>query len=539
MRTTLSYHHISILIDFVSDFICEFLLLLLCLQIYNARVFGIKIVRTCDKQRRKLMKRLVLVLLCFMMISPVHFVSAQTQSANSRLAEIEKLVTAAQSQMVNVYSPETFEELEKELKEAKSDLIKGKSEKDIHEKLDKTSRLLKTAVENSKQVEKQLPELLIARDDAIIAKAPEYAVELFEEGEKAFQKAVREIEDQDLNDAVKEGKKGEDYFRQAELKAIKATIIGQTRDLIKQAENIKADEYAPKTFQKAQALLADAEKTLETDRRAQATAREKAEQASYQAEHSIYLSKNIQEWRRKDENWERIVLQSESQIQSLGDLFDFELKFDEGLSTPVKNLASAIQSLQENNKSMSMELDVLNGQLSKTRKELSQISSELDKTKSEEQQLKAKLDAEKRREAKFHRIETLFNNQEALVLREGTRIILRLVGLSFSSGKSDIEAQYFGLLTKIQRAIREFPYAQITIEGHTDALGHDTANMQLSTRRAESVRTYLMANMNLEPDQVVSVGYGESKPIASNDTESGRAQNRRIDLILDIGDLTY
>lgn len=479
---------------------------------------------------------MIFVLSIFCTIGTVY---SQSRTANSRLAEVEKLVTTAQSQMVNVYSPETFKDLEKELKEARSDLLKGKSESDVHEKLDKVSNLLKTALENTQQVKKQLPELLQARSDAIISQAPEYAVELFDDGEESFQKAVREIEDQDINDALKEGKKGEDYFRRAELKAIKATIIGKTRDLIEQAENIKADEYAPVTFEKAQAALTDAEKTLETDRSAQASAREKAEHASYQAQHSIYLSKNIQEWRREDENWERIILDAESQVQSLGDLFDFELEFDQGLEMPVNNLVSAIKSMQENNRSMSEELDQLNRQLTETRKELAQISSELSKSKSEEQQLKAKLEAEERREAKFHRVETLFNNQEALVLREGTRIILRLVGLSFASGKSDIEAQYFGLLTKIQRAIREFPYAQITIEGHTDALGHDTANMQLSTQRAEAVRTYLMANMNLEPDQVVSVGYGESKPIASNDTNAGRAQNRRIDLILDIGELTY
>jgi OmpA-OmpF porin, OOP family len=485
------------------------------------------------------MKRIAFTMAFLTVCIIAGFANAQTQSANTRLIETEKMVTAAQSQMVNAYSPETFEELEKELKEAKSDLIKGKSEKDIQEKLSKVSSLLRTALENTQQVKKQLPDLLQAREDAIIAEAPEYAIELFNDGEKAFQKAVREIEDRDINEAIKEGKKGEDHFRRSELKAIKATIIGKTRDLIKQAENIKADKYAPVTFTKAQDLLADAEKTLETDRGAQATARKKAEQASYQAQHSIYLSKNIQEWRREDENWERIILESESQIQSLGDLYGFVLKFDQGLSMPVNNLVSAIKSLQENNRSMSEELDLLNSQLNQTRKDLAQITSELDKSKSEEQQLKAKLEAEERREAKFHRIETLFNEKEALVLREGTRIILRLVGLSFSSGKSDIEAQYFGLLTKIQRAIREFPYAQITIEGHTDALGHETANMQLSTRRAEAVRTYLMANMNLEPEQVVAVGFGENKPIASNDTKTGRAQNRRIDLFLDIDDLTY
>ena len=469
----------------------------------------------------------------------VGIVTSQSRTANSRLAEVEKLVTTAQSQEVNLYSPKTFKELEKELQEARSDLLKGESEQKVHEKLNKVNQLLKTALENTQEVKKQLPDLLQARENAVVAEAPEYALELFEKGEEAFQKAMREIEDRDINDAIKEGKKGEDYFQQAELKAIKATIIGKTRDLIQQARNVKADEYAPRTFTKAESLLTKAETTLESDRQAQAAARETAEQASYQAMHSIYLAKNIREWRREDENWERVVLRAEEQIKTLGDLFEFELKFDNGLEPPVENLAAAIVSLEENNRSMAQELETLNDELEETRKELAELSGELDKSRSEEQQLKAKLEAEKRREQKFQRIELLFNRQEAVVLREGTRIILRLVGLSFPSGKADIEAQYFPLLTKIQRAIREFPDAHVTIEGHTDSYGHEIANMQLSTRRAEAVQTYLLANMNLMPDQVIAVGYGENKPIASNETTAGRAMNRRIDLILDIGELTY
>ena len=69
---------------------------------------------------------------------------------------------------------------------------------------------------------------------------------------------------------------------------------------------------------------------------------------------------------------------------------------------------------------------------------------------------------------------------------------------------------------------------RLSVEGHTDAIGGELANMKLSQARAESVRTYL-AGKGVEPDRLEAVGYGTTKPIASNKTEKGRSQNRRTE----------
>ncbi len=126
----------------------------------------------------------------------------------------------------------------------------------------------------------------------------------------------------------------------------------------------------------------------------------------------------------------------------------------------------------------------------------------------------------------------MFERDQARVLREGNDIIIRMTGLSFGVGKSEIEPRYFGLLTTVQRAIREFPGSRVTIEGHTDSFGGDDQNLQLSQRRADAVRQYLLANSSLDPAMVESVGYGETRPVASNDTVEGRARNRRIEVII-------
>ena len=73
-----------------------------------------------------------------------------------------------------------------------------------------------------------------------------------------------------------------------------------------------------------------------------------------------------------------------------------------------------------------------------------------------------------------------------------------------------------------------YPDCGITIEGHTDSFGGDQFNHTLSTKRAEAVREYFLATAGIAAERVVSVGYGETKPIASNETKEGR----RIDVLM-------
>ncbi len=128
-------------------------------------------------------------------------------------------------------------------------------------------------------------------------------------------------------------------------------------------------------------------------------------------------------------------------------------------------------------------------------------------------------------------ISSMFTREEGNVLRDGDNIVIRLYGLSFPVGKNTIEAEYYSLLTKVQDAIKRFPKCSVTIEGHTDSQGSDELNQTLSESRAKAVAEYLMANMGVELP-INHHGYGESRPVASNDTPEGRARNRRIDVVI-------
>ena len=112
-------------------------------------------------------------------------------------------------------------------------------------------------------------------------------------------------------------------------------------------------------------------------------------------------------------------------------------------------------------------------------------------------------------------------------------MVIRLVGLTFQSGQDVVRPTYRPLLEKVRRAADVFPRSQLTIEGHTDSYGGDENNLALSRRRAEAVSAFLTTELSVPAFRISSVGYGETQPIANNDTEQGRARNRRIDVIIE------
>ena len=88
------------------------------------------------------------------------------------------------------------------------------------------------------------------------------------------------------------------------------------------------------------------------------------------------------------------------------------------------------------------------------------------------------------------------------------------------------------LLDSFCRAIKKFKVAHIAVEGHTDSVGTDEHNQELSINRATAVANYLMAHKAATLDQLEVNGFGKYRPVATNDTPDGRQQNRRVEIIL-------
>ncbi|NJB36977.1 OmpA family protein [Croceivirga sp. JEA036] len=101
----------------------------------------------------------------------------------------------------------------------------------------------------------------------------------------------------------------------------------------------------------------------------------------------------------------------------------------------------------------------------------------------------------------------------------------------FDTGKSSIKAESTSVMVDIIQILNEYPNAKFTVEGHTDSVGSNKLNQQLSEKRANAVRDFLIEK-GIGADRLTAIGYGEDKPIATNNTRAGRKQNRRVEINL-------
>lgn len=118
------------------------------------------------------------------------------------------------------------------------------------------------------------------------------------------------------------------------------------------------------------------------------------------------------------------------------------------------------------------------------------------------------------------------------VQRDGDNLTLIMPGnITFASNSADIRSDFFSVLNSVAKILAEFNQTSIRVTGHTDSTGGDKINQPLSERRADSVAMYLRSQ-KVSSARIQSYGYGSRYPIASNDTPSGREQNRRVELEL-------
>jgi len=118
------------------------------------------------------------------------------------------------------------------------------------------------------------------------------------------------------------------------------------------------------------------------------------------------------------------------------------------------------------------------------------------------------------------------------VTRNGDNLVLNMPGnITFATNQSDIQASFYPVLNSVSLVLKEYDKTMIDILGYTDSTGALQYNMQLSQARAASVAQYLQGQ-GVQAVRIATQGMGPQNPIATNDTPEGRAQNRRVELVL-------
>ncbi|MEQ8205060.1 MAG: OmpA family protein, partial [Woeseia sp.] len=229
---------------------------------------------------------------------------------------------------------------------------------------------------------------------------------------------------------------------------------------------------------------------------------------------------------------EDLVLEWEDPLVAVSGAADIVPNMADGHDELQATLVEFIETLRADKQRLEQQYEESTVRLAEMEEEIRTLDERLGGATEERAALVQRLEAQARIKEQFEQVEQLFSREEARVFREGDTVILRLVGLSFDSGQSEIKQENFNLLSKVEKAIDLFPRSELTIEGHTDSHGSDDLNQTLSQARAESVQQYMINAMRIPSYRLIATGFGETNPVANNETASGRASNRRIDIVI-------
>ncbi len=401
--------------------------------------------------------------------------------------EVKKLESGINEGLANQYdvlADKNFSKSQDYLAKAKRDMAKNKSAKDILDDVRYGLGYLDKAADESGSRAEQAGGILTARKTALDSGARNYPptrarLKDLDDDMRGYSDNLRKVSAERIS-------KLEAGYLDLQLAALSNAQTGKAEAQINAAKKKGAGKYTPKTLKTAELDLKTAQHQIAANRDNPGNYADAVAKSAKSAE---YLSFVIAEARKHgktlDEDSAITIVNQNIQIGSLKSELagaDAEsAQMQSSLAEKERKLkaSGAILSLQES--------------LEKARKE--------------------------------------FSKDEAEVYQQGDKLLLRLKAMHFPSGSADLPAESLALLSKVKEVATELGPKNVVIEGHTDSTGKAATNQSLSQARAQAVAAYLGSN-GIEEDKVQAVGFGFKKPIASNKSKAGRAQNRRVDVII-------
>ncbi|HEY9052375.1 MAG TPA: OmpA family protein [Gammaproteobacteria bacterium] len=433
---------------------------------------------------------------------------------NSAIANLERNLRSAEQKGVNYLAPEGFNASLKLLEESVDNAKDQRSDAATHIAGQGSVRL-QQAEKDAATSRYILEEVLTIRDRAAKAGALSSYPKEFSELEESLRETTNMIERNKLDNAKKQRAELIKAYSQLELKALKEDTAQSARDALERARKVKADDFAPKTFKLATDELQMAQSVLEADRRSRDKANAHARRAIELAEQSIQIAEIQKDFDRRDFTQEDIVLWYQKQLESINEPLNTPISFAKPNREIVTDMRNTIAALVASKDETSKQLQASEAKMTTT----AQQRQEIEKREREMQQ-------------RFETVQSLFTEAEANVYRQRQNVLLSVHGFYFPSGKTIIEARNFTLLNKINRAIEQFPNSTIVVSGHTDSVGDEKINLSLSEGRASNVAKFLIETSGINAKRIRVQGFGESKPVASNENADGRSLNRRVEVLI-------
>lgn len=455
------------------------------------------------------------------MLDTIHSPKARPAS----FAALEEDFNRAEKDDVNLISPDSFSSAKKSFDAAKRAKLEGQAEEKYVGDLNQARSDLDSAMSFSKENRARMGPLMDARKVALSSGAEDTTNKDLKALEKKYLVLVANLsKSNSREDALEQIPELTSSYRQLTIKTVQNKYLGEARNNLELAKKENAKDLVPKTWKETEAAIKRAQDYISQDQKATALpmVSELSSSASLASRRLLVLTRQAKI--SKDLSPEEISLKTESLLNSVGESLAGKDLRDLSFEAHAAALSDALAVLKKDQTVASEESVSLRNSLTGSQEKISELETKTSKY--------SQLEQKDEKNKKFESVRELFDEAEAKVYRQGDSLVISLKKINFPVNQSEIPNSSFGLLKKVQSAIRTFEQPSVVVEGHTDSSGEVASNKLLSEKRAEAVKAYLLSNNVLSQEKIESIGYGSEKPLASNKLASGRAINRRIDIVI-------
>jgi len=470
-----------------------------------------------------------------------------TDDPSAQLTALTSAVFDGRQQQLNVLSPDFYAKAGASLEKARKGMSIGETAAQVLENIAYGQAYLEKAKDYARVAKTVIGPAIDARNAANKVNAMRYAKD-YQNLENDFLGLTRSIESGNVARAKNNNKKVAQAYSDLELRAIKDDVLGAVRSRLAKAEGNQALKLAPATLTGAKKVLAEADQYITEQRYEREQMQRKAADALFQIKRLEQVM--IQVKKIETMSSEATILWVEDLLQQTTMQLKAPDMRDQEWPVQLQNVHASIAALQKDNlflqkkikddrASLEAKLKEKKDEILAQKKQIAVLEGESieaqkarELLEAKEREANAKLEAEHRFQLLFTQVQNLFSKDQAEVYKQEHDLVIRLKAIRFPVGQAFITPDNYELLGTVRSAIHTFGEPDVVIEGHTDSTGSAAANEQLSQRRANAVREYFVANQAIRPEKVMAIGYGAERPLSKNDTQAGRAINRRIDVII-------
>jgi outer membrane protein OmpA-like peptidoglycan-associated protein len=463
--------------------------------------------------------------------SPVH--AEPLDEAIAAIAEAKAL-------RASEFSPHHFSKATEKLAKAERLLLSHPDTNKAEHLLNEATTHARQASELSQKFTSTFSNLVESRDRLKLAGDDYIRDDLGQRSRKEFSRVVKAVERGNFAKARREEKITLLTFRAALSVASREQFVRPISKTIARARKLKARNYAPNSLKNALTIQTKVERLIKSNPEAQSKAYSLSRQGKEAATHAIRISRLGSQFDRNPETLESWIDASDARMAILAETVGLHLDRSQSPEMQLSQLKQAVEDIKAEHiaqiNDAEKQLHALGEKLAKNEEKLAKYEGKLTAYEgelSDMAEIRRKLQLKREAEAKIKRLTKLFDPEMVeILLTPDADVILRMKKLNFLSGSAVIPPEAYGLLDNAIKSIEIFPNRTARIEGHTDFMGTNEYNQELSNRRANAVRDYLLLQMPHNETRFAAIGHGEEKPIANNETAEGRTRNRRIDIIL-------